>query len=143
VALVDDKLQLFLLPFCINAALGVPDDPYSTGKLFAFQGNVVKGVGSLVHIPDNCFNLTTRILVPTVASARALMAADTNPAITFGSYAAGTADTNKVRSRKVCAIPTKYAGYFLSQDDGENPEGISMSSSSSWKQITMQLLSNH
>ena len=101
--------------------MGVPDDPYSTGKLFAFQGNVVKGVGSLVHIPDNRFNLTTRIVVPTVASARALMAADTNPAITFGPYAAGTADTNKVRSRKVCAIPTKYAGYFLSQDNGVEP----------------------
>ena len=83
VALVDDKLQLFLLPFRINSALGVPDDPYLTGKLFAFQGNVVKGVGSLVHIPDNWFNLTTSIVVPTVASSRALMASDTNPAITF------------------------------------------------------------
>ena len=98
VALVDNKLQLFLLPFCINLALGVPDDPYLTGKLFAFQGNVVKGVGSLVHIPDNWFSLTTRIVVPTVASARELMAADTNPAITFRPYASGTADTNKVRS---------------------------------------------
>ena len=53
VALVGDNLQLFLLPFCINLALGAPDDPYSTGKLFAFQGNVLKGVGSLVHIPDD------------------------------------------------------------------------------------------
>ena len=48
VALVDNKLQLFLLPFRINLDLGASDGPYSTGKLIAFQGNVLKGVGSLV-----------------------------------------------------------------------------------------------
>jgi hypothetical protein len=121
VAFVVGKLQVFFLPFSLNTALGVPADPTTNNKLFTFQGDVVQGVASMVHIPDDWFNLTARVLVPTVTNARGLLAADTDTSLTFGPYAAGDVDTEEVCSRKVCVLPTKYAGYFLSQDGGVEP----------------------
>ena len=39
----------------------------------------------------------------------------------FGPYAVGDLDTETVRTRKVCIMPAKYLGYFLSHEDGVEP----------------------
>jgi hypothetical protein len=121
IAFVDGKLQVFFLPFRLNTALGAPVDATTNGKLFAYQGELIQGVGLLVEIPDDWFNLTTAVVVPLVASAQALLAVDVAPTVTFGPYAVGDANTMEIRTRKVCILPTKYAGYFLSEEGGIEP----------------------
>ena len=86
IAFVIGKLQVLNLPFRLNPALGAPVDATTNGKLFAYQGELIQGVASLVEIPDNWFNLTPTVVVPLVASAQALLAADVNPTVTFGPY---------------------------------------------------------
>ena len=93
-------------------------DATTNGKLFAYQGELVQGVGLLVEIPDDWFNLTATIVVPLVTSAQALLAADTNVSVNFGPYAVGDANTKEIRTQKVCVLPTKYARYFLSEEGG-------------------------
>ena len=60
-------------------------------------------------------------MVPLVASAQALLAAVVNPTVTFGPYVVADANTMEIRPRKVCVLPTKYAGYFLSEEGGIEP----------------------
>ena len=104
IALVDGKLQAFFLPFCLNTALGAPVDATTNGKLFAYQGELFQGVGSLVKIPDNWFNLTPTVVAPLVAIAQALLAADVNPTVTFGPYVVADANTMEIRTQKVCVL---------------------------------------
>lgn len=119
-ALVAEKLQAFFFPFTIKPALGVAEDLSIHNKMYAFHGEVVLGVGSLVHIPDDLFNQATSVIVPTTVNAKALLAADTT-VTTFGPFIAGDADTVEVRTRKVCAIPAIYSRYLLSSEGGVTP----------------------
>ena len=114
-ALVAKKLQAFFFPFTIKPALGVAEDLSIHNKMYAFHGEVVLGVGSFVHIPNDLFNQATSVIVPTTVNAKAIFAADTT-VTTFGPFIAGNADTVEVRTRKVCAIPAIYARYLLSSE---------------------------
>ena len=73
-----------------------------------------------MHLPDDVFNLADQVQVPTLMSAKILLAADAT-LTTFGPYAVGNLDTETVRTRKVCIMPAKYLGYFLSHKDGVEP----------------------
>ena len=118
--LVDGRLRPYFLPFRRDLAMGTAPHPATDGKLFAYDGELVHGQGSLVEIPNQWFNLTPVITVPTAANIHALLAADLNCNV-LGPFAAGGADTLEIRTRFVMAIPNKYVGLFLSQPDGVRP----------------------
>ena len=120
VAFIDGKLQPFFLPFTIKPALGMAEDPTIHNKVHAFWGDLIQGASTVVHLPDDVFNLSTQVQVPTLMSAKILLAADATLEF-FGPYAAGDADTETVRTRKVCILPAKYLGYFLSHEEGVTP----------------------
>ena len=120
VALIDDMLQPFFLPFTIKPALGGVDDPSIHNKMHAFHGEVILGMATLVHVPDDYFNQATPVQVPTVTHAKALIAGDAT-ITSFGPFVHGEPDTTLSRTRKVCAIPAKYAGFFLQSDEGVTP----------------------
>ena len=107
-ALVSNKLQAFFFHFTIKPALGVFKDLSIHNKMYAFHGKAVLEVGLLVHIPDDLFNHAPSVIIPTSASSKALLAADTT-VTTFGPFIAGNADTTEVHTRKICAIPAIYA----------------------------------
>jgi len=117
VALVNGKLQPFFLPFTIKPALGMAEDLSFHNKVHAFYGELIQGAATVVHLPDDVFNLSSQVQVPTLMSAKILLAADAT-LTSFGPYAVGDPDTKTVRTRRVCILPTKYLGYFLSHEEG-------------------------
>ena len=94
--------------------------PINHYKVHAFQGEVILGVTTLVHVPDNCFNHATQVQVTTVMNTKALLVADAT-ITSFGPFLNSDADTTAARTHKLCAIPAKYAGFFLSRDEGVEP----------------------
>ena len=115
-AFVNGKLQPFIFPLTIKPASGMVEDQSVHNKVHAFHGDLIEGKPTLVHfhfLPDEYFNLATQVQVPTLMSAKTLLAADA--AITsFGSFVAGNPDTTPARTRKACVLPVKYVGYLLS-----------------------------
>jgi len=86
VALVNGKLQPFFLPFTIKPALGMAEDLSFHNKVHAFYGELIQGAATVVHLPDDVFNLSSQVQVPTLMSAKILLAA--NATLTsFGPYA--------------------------------------------------------
>ena len=75
--------------------------------MHAFWGELIQGASTVVHLPDDIFNLSAQVQVPTLMSAKILLAADAT-LDSFGPYAASYADTETVRTRKVCILPAKY-----------------------------------
>jgi len=120
VALVNGKLQPFFLPFTVKPALGMAEDLSFHYKVHAFYGELIQGAATVVHLPDDVFNLSSQVQVPTLMSAKTLLAADAT-LTSFGPYAVGDPDTETVRARRVCILPTEYLGYFLSHEDGVEP----------------------
>ena len=118
--LVDGVLRPYFLPFRRDQALGAPAHPATDNKLFAFDGELIQGQGSVVEIPNQWFNLAPLTTVATVANAGGLLAADAALA-TLGPFQAGDPGTIDVRTRYVVPIPNKYVGLFLSQPDGVTP----------------------
>jgi hypothetical protein len=97
------------------------EDQSVHNKVHTFHGDLIKGMPTLVHfLPDKYFNLATQVQVPTLMSAKTLLAADA--AITsFGSFVAGNPGTTPARTPKACVLPAKYVGYLLSHEDGVEP----------------------
>lgn len=118
--LVDGLLQPYFLPFRREQAMGARPHPATDGKLFAFDGELIHGQGTLVEIPNQWFNLTQVVTAPTTANIAAQLAADPN-LDRLGPYAAGDADTLEIRTRSITAIPNKYVSLFLSQQNGVTP----------------------
>ena len=117
---VDGVLRPYFLQFRRDQALGVPAHPATDNKLFAFDGELIQGQGSVVELPNQWFNLAPLTTVATVPNASGLLAADA--ALTsLGPFQAGDPDTVDVRTRYVVPIPNKYVGLFLSQPDGVTP----------------------
>jgi hypothetical protein len=123
VALIDGKIHPFFFPFTIKPALGVAEDTTMHNKMHAFHGEVINGNGILVHVPDDCFNQANKVQVPTLASAKALLAADLT-LTSFGPFGANDADTTAARTRLACVLPTTYARYLLSHENGVDPRTI-------------------
>ena len=120
VACINDKLHPFFLLFTIKPAVGMVEDLSVHNKMHAFHGEVIQGNATLVHLPDDYFNQATQFQVPTLLNAKALLAADaTNTS--FGPFLAGEVDTIAARTRKACVLHAKYAGYFLSHEEGGKP----------------------
>ena len=120
IAFVNGKLHPFFLPFTIKPALGMAEDLSIHNKMHAFWGELIHGAATVVHLPDDFFNLSNQVQVPTLMSAKTLMAANATMT-SFGPFNVGDADTETVRTRKVCIMPAKYLGYFLSHGDGVDP----------------------
>ena len=99
VAFVNGKLQPFFLPFTIKPALGMAEDASIHNKVHAFWGELIQGAATLVHLPDDVVNLANQVQVPTLMSAKILLAANAT-LTTFGPYAVGDLDTKIVRTRK-------------------------------------------
>ena len=118
--LVNGFLRPYFLPFRRDQALGIPAHPATDNKLFAYDGELIHGQGSLVEIPNQWFNLAPITTVATVGNIGGLLAADAN-VVAVGPFAAGDPDTIEVRTRFIVAIPNKYASLFLSQPDGVTP----------------------
>ena len=74
--LVDGVLRPYFLPFRRDQALGVPAHPPTDNKLFAYDGELIQGQGSLVELPNQWFNLAPLTTVASVASIGGLLAAD-------------------------------------------------------------------
>jgi len=45
-------------------------------KVHAFHGELIEGMPTLVHLPDDYFNLASQVQVPTLMSAKILLAAN-------------------------------------------------------------------
>jgi hypothetical protein len=91
------------------------------GKLFIYDGELIQGQGTLIELPNQWFNLTPMVTVPTTATnIHAQLAANQNSA-TLGPFVAGAVDTLEIWTRFVMVIPNKYVGLFLSQPDGVQP----------------------
>ena len=118
--LVEGLLRPYFLPFRRDQAVGVPPHAPTDNKLFAFDGELIQGQGSLVEIPNQWFNLVPNTTVGTVANIQGLLGGDANLQL-LGPFNAGDADTLEVRTRSVVVIPNKYVGLFLSQPDGVTP----------------------
>ncbi len=118
--LVNGCLRPYFLPFRRDQALGVPAHPNTDNKLFAYDGELIQGQGSVVEIPNQWFNLAPLTTVPTVAHLGGLLAANAEVA-SVGPFVAGDPNTIEVWTRYIVAVPNKYASLFLSQPDGVTP----------------------
>ena len=118
--LVDGRLRPYFLPFRREHAMGATPHPATDGKLFAYDGELIQGQGTLVELPNQWFNLTQVITVPTTAGIAARIAAEPQVSI-MGPYAAGDAETQEIRTRNLTAIPNKYVSLFLSMPQGVTP----------------------
>ena len=117
---VNGILRPYFLPFHRDQAMGIAAHAATDNKLFAYDGELIQGQGSLVEFPNQWFSLAPQITVATVANIGGLLAADA--ALTsVGPFAPGDPDTVDIRTRFTVAIPNKYAGLFLSQPDGVTP----------------------
>ena len=117
---VNGILRPYFLPFRRDQAMGIQAHAATDNKLFAYDGELIQGQGSLVEFPNQWFSLAPQITVATVANIGGLLAAD--PTLTsVGPLVAGDPDTIDIRTRFTVAIPNKYAGLFLSQPDGVTP----------------------
>jgi len=117
---VGGGLRPYFLPFRRDQAMGVPAHGATDNKLFAYDGELIQGQGTLVEFPNQWFNLAPQTTVATVANIGGLLAADAT-ITSLGPFAAGDPDTIDIRTRFTVAIPNKYAGLFLSQPDGVTP----------------------
>ncbi len=120
ILLVEGKLRPYFLPFRREHAVGAPPHPATDGKLFAFDGELIHGHSPLIELPNQWFNLSPVVTVPTAANIVGQLAADPN-LNTLGPYAIGDPDTLEIRTRSVMVIPNKYVGLFLSQPEGISP----------------------
>ena len=118
--LVDGRLRPYFLPFHRDQAVCAPPHPPTDNKLFAFDGELIQGQGSVVEIPNQWFNLIPNTTVATVGNIQGLLGGDVNLQL-LGPFDAGEADTLEVRTRSVVPIPNKYVGLFLSQPKGVTP----------------------
>ena len=66
-------------------------------KVHAFWGELIQGQATLVHLPNDVFNLANQVQVPTLMSAKILLAADVT-LTSFGPYAIGDPDTETIRT---------------------------------------------
>jgi hypothetical protein len=118
--LVDGRLRPYFLPFRRDHAMGAIPHPATDGKLFAYDGELIHGQGSLVELPNQWFNLTQVVTAPTTANIAARIAGEPQVEI-LGPYAAGDAETVDIRTRSIVAVPNKYVSLFLSQPQGVTP----------------------
>jgi hypothetical protein len=118
--LVDGLLRPYFLPFRRDQAVGIAAHPPTDNKLFAFDGELIQGQGSVVEIPNQWFNLIPNTTVATIGNTQGLLGGDVNLQI-LGPFNVGDADTMEVRTRSVVPIPNKYVGLFLSQPEGVTP----------------------
>ena len=56
--IVDGLLRLYFLPFRRDLAMGTAPHPATDGKLFAYDGELIQGQGTLIELPNQWFNLT-------------------------------------------------------------------------------------
>ena len=70
-------------------------------KVHTFWGELIQGAATVVHLPDDIFNLSSKVQVPTLMSAKILLAANAT---------LGEPDTETFCTRKVCILPAKYLG---------------------------------
>ena len=82
-------------------------DPSIHDKLFAIKGELINNHSHVVEVDKGVFNIpTTAVHIPTTAAILAAIAADPN--ITeMGPYAAGDANVDTVKVRKICPVPHK------------------------------------
>ena len=74
---VNGKLQPLIFPFTIKGLI-------SSQQGAAFRGELIQGVATLVHLPDDCFNLASQVQVPTLMSAKILLADKALPRVCKG-----------------------------------------------------------
>lgn len=118
---MDGRLCPYFLLFQWEHALGVPPHPATNEKLFAYNGELIHGQGTLVEsksvvqlVPSsNCAQ-------PTIANIAAQLVTDPHLAH-LGPYAVGDADTLEIRMCSITVVPNKYVGLFVSHPKGVTP----------------------
>lgn len=67
-------MRPYFLPFHQEHAKGVPPHPATDGKLFAYDGELIHGQGTLVKTPNQWFNLSLVATIATTANIAAQLA---------------------------------------------------------------------
>ena len=114
----DNKARLYSL--CTKWQDGLTGrNPTLNNKLFALEGELIQDRGHIVELDVGIFNLpNTTAVVPTADTICLALTADPTLATMAGPYNGGDADTEGVKTRKICPIPHSLAGLWLLDEDG-------------------------
>lgn len=114
------KARLYTCPFRWDDDL-VATNQNLNGRFFAFEGELIQNVAHTVELVADLFHLLTNtVVVPNVATIVGTLAADPNVEL-MGPYANGDANTEGVKTRKLCPVPHFVGGIWLSRPDGITP----------------------
>ena len=88
-------------------------DPALHDKLFALEGELINSHSHEVEVDKTVFNIPTTVVhIPTTAAILVAITTDSNIA-EMGLYAAGNANFETVKVRKICPTPHTLGGLFL------------------------------
>jgi hypothetical protein len=98
-----------------GAPMGMPHDPEIHNRLYGLLGDLQAGRQFYnVEIPDERFNVTPNVRIPTFDVINQILAQDVHPDI-MGPYGAADAGTEIARTRNMCWLPPKYAALALAR----------------------------